>query len=86
MTSYVISKTGPCYVQYGTFLYIVYVTCSRMNVLYSHYRVNRGTNMYVIFCFVTLYSLFCFHCVGDLCCAFSNFGMHSPACILLYNN
>ena len=49
VTSYLVSRTGPSFVHYGILLYIVYVTYSRMLVLYFRYRVNWGINMLVVF-------------------------------------
>ena len=42
-------------------LYVVDVTLSKLIVLYSRYRVNQGTNLFVV---CVLYNIFCFcfHC------------------------
>ena len=46
------------------YVYILYVTLSRLIVLYSLCRVNRGTNMSVVY---VLYNfIFCFHCMFGL--------------------
>ena len=41
----------PCWLHY----YIVYITLSRMIVLYSKYKVNQGTNMSVVLNYVILF-------------------------------
>ena len=41
-------------------LYILCVTYYRLIVLYSQYRVNRGTNMFVVRRLCNF--IFCFHC------------------------
>ena len=58
MTSYLVFGTGLGFMHYGIYLYIVYVTHSRLIVLYSLYRVNRSTNMLVVFAYITYYSCF----------------------------
>ena len=55
VTLYLVSVTRLGFVHYGMFLYIVYVTCFRVIVLFSGYWVNRGTNMFVIFVYVILF-------------------------------
>ena len=53
-------------------LHYIYVTLSRLIVLYSRCRVNRGTNMSVVVYYV-IYVLFHFHCVlGSELCALPN--------------
>ena len=37
---------------YGICLYIEYVTLSRLIILYSRCRVNRGTNLSIVLCYV----------------------------------
>ena len=53
MTSYLVFGTRPGFVHCGVSLYVVYVTCSRMIVLYSWYWVNWGTNMSIVFVNIT---------------------------------
>ena len=55
VTLYVVSVIGLGSIPYGILLCIVFVTCSRMIVLYSQYRVNRATNVFVIFVHVILF-------------------------------
>ena len=53
-------------------LHYIYVTLSRLIVLYSRCRVNRGTNMSVVVYYI-IYVLFRFHCVlGSELCALPN--------------
>lgn len=52
VASYLVFGIEPGSVHYGIFLDIVYVTYSRMIVLYSRYRVNQSTNMSIIFVYI----------------------------------
>ena len=49
VTLYLVSGTGPGFVHYGLCSYNVYIICSRLIVLYSWYRINRGANMPIAF-------------------------------------
>ena len=56
------------------YLYILYVVLFRLIVLYSRCRVNRDTNMSVVY--VLCNFNFCFHCVFGLRVAFPTCGAH----------
>ena len=56
----------------GICLYIEYVTLSRLIVLYSQYRVNRGTNLSVVLYYVT-FVIASTACLG-FCVAFPTLG------------
>ena len=49
VTSYLVSGTRAGFVRLWAIFYILYVTLSRMIVLYSWCRVNWGTNLFVVF-------------------------------------
>ena len=68
IASYLVSITRPSSVHYGILLSIVYIICSRMIVLYSWYRVNWGTNMFVVFVYIILFSFLFPLRVGSMCC------------------
>ena len=46
------------------YLYILYVTLFRLIALYSRCRVNRDTNMFVVYALCNF--CYCFHCVFGL--------------------
>ena len=79
-TSYLVFGTGLGYVHCGIRLYIVYVTCSRMIVLYSWYRVDRGIHMFVVFVNVTLFLFSLPLRLGSECSVSQPVG-RSPPCI-----
>ena len=77
-TSYLVFGTGPSYIHCGIRCYIVFITLSRMIVLYSLYTVNRG---YKYVCCLDL-------CNIILVLASTTFGLcagRSPTCRPLYN-
>ena len=84
VTSYLPFVTGPSSIHYGILLCIVYLTCSRMIVLYFWYRVNRGTNLLSIFVYVIL-SLFLLPLRMGLVLGVSQHVGRSPPCIPLHN-
>ena len=84
-TSYLIFWTVPDYVHYGVHYYIVYVTCSRLIVLYSRYRINYGTNMFVVFVNATLF-LFLLPVRLGFVFGISKSVGRSPPCRPLHNN
>ena len=55
VTLYLVFVIGLGSIHYGILLCIVYVTYSRMIVLNSQYRLNRDTNMSVIFAYIILF-------------------------------
>ena len=64
VTSYLVSVTGLGSIYNAILLYIVYVTCPRMIVLYSRYRVNHGTNMSVVFVYLIVIFVFASNASG----------------------
>ena len=58
-----VSVPGLGFVHFGIF-YILYVTLSRLIVLYPRCRVNRDTNLSVV-CVLCNFN-FCFHCAFGL--------------------
>ena len=84
-TSHLCFWDWTCNVHCGFHLYLVYGTLSRLTVLYSRYRVNRGTNMFVVFKYVILL-LFRFHCDWNERSAFPTGRVRSPSCCPLHNN
>ena len=76
--------TGLVSVHYRMLLCIVCVTCLRIIVLYSRYRVNRGTKMSVIFDYVILLLFFLLLHVGSVLGVYQPMG-RSPPCSPLHN-
>ena len=70
-----VSGTGSGFVHLGIYLFIVYVTLSRMIVLYSQCRVNWGTNLSVVLYYVILF-LFASTARLGFCVAFPTCGVH----------
>ena len=60
------------------YLYILYVTLSRLIVLYCRCRVNRDTNMSVV-CVLCNFN-FCSHCAFMPPCGVPNLWGASPLC------
>ena len=84
VASYLVSRIGLGFVYYGILLRIVCITCSRMIVLYSQYRVNQGRKMFVIFVYVTLFFVLLPFRVGYVLGVSQPVG-RSPPCIPLHN-
>ena len=82
MASYLVSGTRLGSVHYGIYLYIVYITCSRMIVLYSQYRVNWGTNMSVVFINATLFLFVVPLRLGFVLGISKPMGLFAPCCPL----
>ena len=61
---FMLLRLGLGFVHFGIF-YILYVTLSRLIVLYSRCRVNRGTNLSVVCVLWNIFSS-CFHCAFGL--------------------
>ena len=84
VTSYLFFGTGLGFVHCGICLYIACVTCSRVIVLYSCYRVNWGTNMFVVFVNVTLILFLLSLRPGSILGVYKLVG-RSPPCRSLHN-
>ena len=83
-TSCLVFGIASSYVHCGIHLYIVYVILSRMIVLYSRYRVNRGTNMSIVLIDITLFLFLLLLRLGSVL-GFPNLWVRSPPCCPLCN-